>query len=649
MLPKITRFAVGAGEETRSSSCYSDSCCPSDRSLDSVDASACSGDGCGGRRETPRRRDFGPRGSIESSCSQRRCWSCLPIRGPPLERCCCRARSWYSQETTASMGCGGSSCCTFASVRGPPELDLYQSTAAQQIRATVSRMPLLPSEKYLRYLRLAGRRSELTALAIWLAGRPDLVPSYDEYMALKERHEAAATLKKPSTEQDEQMSSPSPSSPVSISSSESSSHPSSGDIQKAQTAGEGTAAQRTISRMGETQEQHKDKDDGESQGSSLVVSLYSSPRSPDQQAAVATSSSARSIADSGVEPSHTRLEEDKPAELSADVGSSMLPPIRVLELGRVVGKQRIAAAPTKAQGSGGLPSLAGSRALPWGRPKDPPEARKSTFAGPAPPHHLRTVSVATAKAKAKKDFAAKSPAPRGAATSEKTAAGGRPKGQLQAPPVPGHVTFARDPQRAAMVRLEKADDPSVAHRPQSEPSESVGIAAVVTPKPAKTEPRATNTLDQSIRSYPQMSRDPGPLVFPHGRRGNPARQSRGDHPTNQGLLHEHVRSVPPRGSSSKRFYMPQRLPRYPAAAPQPKRSSGTRPGEWVTGPPGYAEQLTREAVDLLSEPQMLAEVASLCARLSALVCCTETAPPAEQATEFAPDSNERLELTGASR
>ncbi|CDJ27303.1 uncharacterized protein EMH_0030550 [Eimeria mitis] len=594
VIPKITQHSFEVGEEPDSSCCCDAS--SSDQTLQSSQD-----EGFRSRCKTSLWGNL-PLFASEKPLPRQRCASCLPIRGS--------SRAWFGKSNSLRRGFGFP-CCYTGENTGPPELDLFESTAMQQVRATACRMPLLPSERYLRYLRLTGRCRELAALAIWLSGRPDLVSSYFERMAPKQQQASAAVRVNSSTpDKGTPRSPPSAESPGG----EGGSPPSSpgGTQPEQESTPYADEASRSPIREGEAaREEHKGKDGEECQGSSKGAVLC--PSSP---VTLPLSSSPRNMGFLG--NSLQGKDTDDRAELptAGEDGLHTEGNHRNDSSGTIHAQS----SPRK---SPDLPSSPKIRAKLRARAAEPPSDKGNGGLLEGSPHSQRFTATQTSasKAKAKKFVAGRTPVSRVATIGQKTAAGSKPlrplgQAQWQIPAVPGEPPSARDPQKTAKILATKQETADTA---KCEPPESVGTADAMPDSREKESPAPSTRPEDFVESVSPTDADK--VVSPTVRRiaDTSSKQPR-EHPSKKQAVAQ-SKTLTSRSSSTKRLNPAKTTSRRPAAAAQQMRTGALRREVQNAQSSASSTRLTEEAIDLLSEPQVLAEMARLCTRLSDLVCC----------------------------
>lgn len=601
VVPKITQHSVGTSDEPESSCC-----CSTHSSEQTTQTTQCCQEGEMRRsRESPRVNP--PSVVSEKPIAKQRCSSCLPFRGS--------SRAWFGKIN--SLGGFGFPCCNYGDTTGPPELDLFESTAMQQVRATACRMPLLPSERYLRYLRLTERCRELAALAIWLSGRSDLISTYYEHVASKYQHAPASVKVNVSNESDETGHSLSvATNPVGDCINE----PSSQGFSRPQLGSSPHAGEAFPIQIRESQATSEESRNAGGQdcrvssetSSSSASSLLTSPSIPSHisrslfRSSLNASEGTESPIEKVDEPRHhdgTNKISDSGTLHSQSALQSVPPPsskIRAKLRGRAAEGQLYKAN--------------------CGFPADLPEQER-----------FSAIPTTSAKSKPKKHIAAKVVS-RVASIEQKNALGPKPlrplgQAQWQIPTAPGDPPSLRDPQNEAEI-LAAANQGSLptANTGKYEPREALGAAAALPPSKENESPKPVAGQDL-VGSSSQTDADK-PVLPAQGRIGDTSsRRSRDQTVKKQATVQSKL--VASRSSSSNRFNLPKSAARRPAAAVQPERTGSIRKAIHQTQTPSSPTRLTQEAMDLLSEPQVLAEMARLCTRLSNLVCCTSASPPVD--------------------
>ncbi|KAL8454275.1 hypothetical protein Emed_000384 [Eimeria media] len=669
VLPKPSRFVIGGGgDESGGSTCCQsdDASCTRDSSLASSDVSACNrgGFGCTDTREDPLSTAASSslaEDDLPTPRAQRRCWSCLPVRGS-LKNCLL---------SPVASGCSTSSVlarCLSPAARGPPELDLYESTAAQQVRRLVDRMPLLPSEKYLRYLRCAGKKRELETLAVWLAGRPDVLPDYSAFIELMQKQgEGAAPLLKTTSPQ-EAGANPAATTtdPVSVGreiASKMTSGLQQGAGTKTNSLEQPTAAQQAPAPGEDSAQSSSAGNEAESLESGQSISLPPSPRSPQLSFAPPLSFNDSEAVDQQVIEASRHKGNLLPASPTAAASGKSHQRSRGAPKELAI-KSHSANTQTASEGA----HTSSMQQLPsWGSPAEPLPIKQKPTGSKATTSvsHPRASSIAASVAKVKggkKASPAKSTSLRAmqsidkgspAAVKPALSQGGGSKYASKLQLLQGSVRdrqgAPRGPQPASPLSPgSQSDEFEAARFPSVSAAKLAALASLeVDPKaPFFAEPhKLRKTLsEEAITSPPQrraVSTSRQPLsMSPQSSSGRLSTSLKGG-------VHYRDPSSPKKGS-----HVPTLFPRRAAATATPKRAGGG-------GPPGsrqlprtqgarQPDQWTRRAVKLLSEPQMLAEVASLCSRLSALSCCVQT-PERGAPEQRLPDESEPIDFIEVAR
>lgn len=647
VLSKITRYVVGAGagDESGSTSCCTDSRCTSHRSNDSADVDDGADTECGGVVRGALRLPF-----TENSGSQRRCWSCLPIRRP-ARTCFCESSQGFLRTDREVIHSTMYSCCCFPSAHRLPELDLFESMAAQQVRSAVRRMPLLPSEKYLRYLRLLGRKRELEALAKWLAGRPDVIPPYSEHKAFKEKHNTAEIPKSHSTEPEDPIRSYSGSSHGSEASNESIGHLASDDSLDGLDGKDQATAQEEKRRLTtdegiKAQGESQGEKEGGSDCSSFGVSLHSGLASPSDQGPGNLCPSPLPLNCEGTELSHVSAEDRRQAK-GPDQSCEVSVTKRQQNL-RASAKMPTAGSSTKYQLPNNLPLSGIANVKSWSKPAESYHTKQGADTGPAHTTHLRGAAVAgvVAKSRAGRQPIAKGSTSQICATNSRIVYGrkhGRvpTSAQWQPPTTLGRSAGAQDTKRAVRTPFPKARDFPVDQTADGEPSEPEGVTDISlgSSKPSLLDAAATQGTQEANLQVSRRKASPYP---PQRRASTSSGQQNARLQISTERLIAHSKMSEQRGSFSMSSHPQQSFPRRPTSALLSKRGAGSRSKGSNAVPDKNTGRLTREAMDLLTEPQMLAEVASLCARLTALNCCRSEVPvvEGERPAAFPPDIDE---------
>ncbi|KAL8273833.1 hypothetical protein Esti_002156 [Eimeria stiedai] len=672
VLLKPTRFVVGGGgDESGSSTCCQsdDACCSRDTSLASLDASACSrGDfGCTDTREellsTAGGSFLSEADHLSTPRAQRRCWSCLPMRG-----------SLKSDLVSPGIsGCSTSSLltrCLSPAARGPPELDLYESTAAQQVRRLVDRMPVLPSVKYLRYLRSVGKRRELETLAVWFAGNPDVLPAYSAFVELLQKQNEAAPLLKNIGSEAADVD-PAATDPVS---NEREASRMTGDLSQGAGASTNSLEQPTAQGQSTPQQVPESGSDSahlssagneaDSLASSGSISLPPSPSCPQPSPASSLSLSGEVAADQQATEGNKAKTALLPAPPSGIVSG------RPQQRSREAPEQITFRPPADTQAASEGAPASSMQPPSWGRPAEPlsikqkPTGAKATTSA----SHPRAPSIASSVIKVKggkKALPAKGTDIRVMQSFDKGGAAPKPASsqgaaQKYSPKLQQRQSSVKELQRALRgpkpaappppfsARGRKSDEFKASHFPAVSPAEMAALSSVDDDRRATFSPVAhrltrSSTEEAFISSLQKRAASAFRQPVAMGPQNSSGRFSS----SLKGAAHFRGPTSPKKGP-----HVPTVFPRRAAASAAPKRAGGG-------GPPGsrslprmqgarQPDQWTKRAVKLLSEPQMLAEVASLCSRLSALSCCVQ---PGESGRpeDGSPDGGESLEFIEVAR
>ncbi|KAL8455164.1 hypothetical protein Emag_001001 [Eimeria magna] len=661
VLRKPSRFVIGGkGDESGGSTCCQsdDACCTRDSSLASSDASACNrgGFGCTDTREDPLSTAAGSslaQYDLPIPHAQRRCWSCLPMRGSTKN---CLLSLGASSCSTSSVL---TRCLSPAAV-GPPELDLYESTAAQQVRRLVDRMPLLPSEKYLRYLRCAGKKRELETLAVWLAGRPDVLPGYGAFVELLQKQDETTPLLK-TTGPEEAGVDPATADLVSVGRGDSrmTSGLSQGPATNTNSLEKPTAKgysspQQAPAPNEDTAQPSSAGNKADSFGSRQRIVLPSSPRSPQLSFAPSPSFNG-GVAVDQQEASRPRSNLPPTSPSAAGLGK---PQQRVRGALKELTIKPPATAHAASEGAP-TPSM---QPPPWGSPAEPPPIKQKPTGSKATASasHPRASAIAASVVKVK---GGKKPPP--AKTTALRVMQSNDKGSPASKPP---LSQGSGPKYSAKLRQGSVRDLQGAPRgpqsasPPSPASQSDEYEAAGFPSVSKLADLASAEVSSRISFSPETHKPRRTLteeaiISPSQRKA--ASTSRQpllrSSQSSSGRLSTSLKGVVQRRdptSPKKGPYVPTLFPGRAAATATPKRAGGG-------GPPGsrllsrtqgarQPDQWTRRAVKLLSEPQMLAEVASLCSRLSALSCCVQTCERGGP-EERLPDESEPIEFIEVAR
>ncbi|OEH75904.1 hypothetical protein cyc_05440 [Cyclospora cayetanensis] len=546
-----------------------------------------------------------------------------------------RAVSLATETVHLPKGGVGAPC---HSMTGPPELDLFESTAIQHVRESLCKMPLLPSEKYLRYLRSTGRCNELRSLAIWLAGSYEMVLSYNAFLALRMPH-VADQIQTSSSNQDAH-SHLSSSRSESRTSGDTSGRSSLGRTRKPEDKGPRSSLQEhdamdekleTITEGTEEYKQHEQKDEENSQRSSLSVSLYSSPRTPALHAVVIKPSSSISF-DSSCDEQAPDHKDEKCPGLHVLGETSAPSPIKGQHLTKITGKSRIVSVPKKLKNSGSLPASPRYYSSSRSPPAEPSRPRRSSSMATALTQHPSHQSTAPAtKVKPKKvlkikaGFIPAEPTGQKASAEEKHFRIGLIQEQ-QAPVAPEGPAFARDKHISGVILHPHQGSLSDGRDNTCELSGSAGVPFESSVEGSAAHMQGRPAL-RSLNGVPTQSyKDTAVSGMSKQRAGSVLKQARVKPQSVRGRIGGKSNAVAVAGVSPKPFHAISHAVRYPGARSQNKIDGTLCKTIRVKSSRRGPSRVIQEAVDLLSEPQMLAEVANLCTRLSSLICCHPSAP-----------------------
>ncbi|CDJ68312.1 hypothetical protein, conserved [Eimeria necatrix] len=487
----------------------------------------------------------------------------------------------------------------------------------QQVRAAVRQMPVLPSERYLRYLRLTGRRRELTALAVWLAGRPDIIPTFSEH----DPSEPEQTFSSP-PENSCEMKTEHANPPSGVFEKGSSASFSSGndEVPEKRTVLRENAPSPAAAGEGEEARELGRQGDGGVQGSCSDIFPRPSPCLPDENHGEAVASLGRR--NGSLEA--LRDESETAANLRSGCKTTDMD----------TGGGTISLSTSKQVSADLLPAMK-ANLVPRDLPVDP-ETHKVGSQAPANPAQDQLIlptATAGAKAKAKKQPTVKNPPPRLAHVAQKAIARSkisRPLGQAQwqAPGMPGEVPAARDPQRAAKTQHLRHSRVVAGDMVKCQPPESDDNAAAMPVEKGSDISASKAPQGSPVKLSSQSDEEPTTVAAAQLPVDTPPRGPRSNFQKKQPLMQS--RLIASRASSSKLFNGPKNGLRRPSAASLPGRRGTTFGVDPTTQPTADPAQLTQEAVDLLSEPQMLAEMATLCVRLSDLFCCRSATSSVDQ-------------------
>ncbi|CDJ41386.1 hypothetical protein, conserved [Eimeria tenella] len=487
----------------------------------------------------------------------------------------------------------------------------------QQVRAAVRQMPVLPSERYLRYLRLTGRRRELTALAVWLAGRPDIIPTFSEHDP-SEPEQTFSSSPENSCEMKTEHANPS-SSVFERGSSASFSSGNDEVPEKRTVLRENAPSQVAAGEGEEASEVGKQGDGGGVQGSCSDIFPRQSPCLPAENRGGAVASLDRR------DGSQEALRDE--IATAANLRNGW----KTTDMDTGGGTISLS---TSEQLSADLLPTMKTNLVPRDLPADPESHKVGSNApvNPAQDQLILPTATAGAKAKAKKQPTVKNPPPRLAHVAQKAMARSkisRPLGQAQwqAPGMPGEVPAARDPQRVAKTQHPRHSSVVAADTVKCQPPESDDNAAAM-PLEKGSDISASKAQGSPVKLSSQSDEEPTTVAAAQLPVDTPPRGPRSNFQKKQPLMQS--RLVASRAFSSRLFNGPKNGLRRPSAASLPGRRGTTLGVDPTPQPTADPEQLTQEALDLLSEPQMLAEMATLCVRLSDLFCCRSATSSVEQ-------------------
>ncbi|CDJ53470.1 hypothetical protein, conserved [Eimeria brunetti] len=449
--------------------------------------------------------------------------------------------------------------------------------------------------------------------------RPDVVTSYCEHMALKQRHMYASAKLNSSVEQKEAAHSPTPATNPEKQGGGLHSPPDSSGPQEGGSSHGGETAQNPV-REGETAGEERtttggaDCAESKKGASPSPGSPLTSPRPP--------SSANRSFPGSRLRGKNTNECAESPkAEPDG---------LLHVEGSHIHDKSKTSRTPSSPTSSHDPPPSPKTRTTLRHRAADSPSSKGNggLVAGSPRAQHTSATHTSAAKAKAKKHAAAKTSVPRVASIAQKTGGGSKPlrplgQTQWQAPSGPGELPSVRESQKEAKLLAAKQASPT-AEEAECELPESVGTAGAVH-SPREEESPAPAPMPEDLVKSPSQA-DAGKAVSAaQVRIGETSPKRPPEHPPKkQGTVQS--KALASRSSSTKRFNSAKHTTRRPGAAPQPERTGPVRKAVRKSQSPTRA-RLTREAMDLLSEPQVLVEMAKLCTRLSDLVCCRQPPQP----------------------
>ncbi|KAL8425741.1 hypothetical protein Efla_003119 [Eimeria flavescens] len=625
---KVWSPLVGAAAaEAGSPFCCSEACFLGDRSLAGTDAGASSVSGGSlesNEEQTGRRGHSPPRYFyLEEGpeLQQRRSWSCLPLSGFQKELL-------FSPEASrqqAVRSCRRSSllpglCLPSSGEASESEEFILDSAAAQQVRCAVGRMPLLPSEKYLRFLRLLGRRRELESLAVWLAGGADALPP-------PPKQQPPSPPPPPATATGEGGglegvaveaggTAPASSSPLSPAGDASNGiSPSAGEQQPSLLSGTELAA----AALSLKEEKECELASGQQRDSPRKASGESKPKGG-EDAAAASACGTRQAAAEGAEEA---LSSPAPARGSQAAGRTQL-----------------------------LAKALGAAAAVGGPPAEPhPSKKEGDSAGPlvqASASLGGAAGASAAKAKTKKAQLAKHAKLR---PTDKGGAGGGPGGPPPSVSAAGGVK--QTPKCVPHKLLAKGSSlssPSASFQGDGEAAEAEAVRLAASFSFSKAEASSLHGKSPLASFHKKAAALPSPL-----RRAGSSASSRQQ-------LASHLNSASRPSLEGRRLTHGGPSPKHnlggppfrraaPTMTPNKAAAGGSSNTHGLAAATRQSAELRREAKKLLTEPQMLAEVASLCARLSALGCCRESSATAsktagEQPAESASETGEEAEPQG---